>query len=408
MQNSPQLLLREARLFRDSGNFLAAGNLAREAFLRGGGPTAMELSAQMTACTRNIYTPAALRAADAHGANLLAHSGRFPILRNTELNLDNGLRYSCAKLHKHIQFSAKGVSFCALTPILPCEENNAAQPLAALRLAGEATRAALLINKAGLCATCPHLKKVDAAEGHKSYGPLDISIALLRPEAYDLPLALEHLAEQGLLAPECGYELQECLSGPQTAQADKIMAIMGKHGLYGFLRTDPEEFRPELCKDLAARRAELTCEMDERSDPAAWEHLRRYCAAGQPDQVSARLTFQNGGLPEQVLQDFMERCHAAGCRKLKVAFNERLEADEFLLACKCLLEEQAFRLDMELDIDQESLDAAIFNRKIALQRAQAGWSRNQSGLPGAWRACPRPRHLAEIAAPPLPNAVGQN
>ncbi len=408
MKNSPQLLLREARLFRDSGNFLAAGNLAREAFLRGGGATAMELSTQMTACARSIYTPEALRMADAHGTNLLAHSARFPILRNTELNLDSGLRYSCAKLHKHIQFSAKGVSFCALAPILPCEEGNAAQPLAALRLAGEATRAALLVNKAGLCANCPHLIKVDAIEGHKHYGPLDISLAVLRPETYDPLLALEHLAQLGLLAPECGYELQECLSGPQTAQVDKIMALMEKHGLRGSLRTDTEEFRPELLKALRAGRTGLTCEMDEGSGPAAWEHLRRYCAAGRPDQVSVSLIFQNGGLPEQVLQNFMERCHAAGCRKLKAAFNERLEADDFLLASKCLLEEQALRLDMELDIDQDSLDAAIFNRKVGLQRAQAGWSRKESRLSGAWRACPRPQHLAEITAPPLPAAVGQN
>lgn len=404
MHNTPQLLLREAQLFRNSGNFMAAGTLAREAVLRGGGVPAMELSAQMTACVRAIYGPEALRSAEAHSKTLREESGRFSIFRNTELNLDSDHRYACAKLNKNIEFMAKGVNFCDCAPALACVGGDIAQPLAALRLAAETIRAGLLVNKAGLCGNCPYLKKIPEHDADRGYGPLHINIQAIHPETYDLSIALGHLAEQGFLSPGCAYAVRECPATPQaTVHLKKVMAVMQANGLRGSLRTDPEEFHPELFEALSTKHAQVACHMDENSNSKAWRHLRRYCQAGNPDLVSVNLTFRNGSLPEPVLQNFMERCRQAGCRKLSVAFNERLEADEPLLANRDFLEKNAFLLGMDLNIDQESLDAAIFNRKINLQRAQSGWMHAEGGLPQAWR-WPRP----QPATASLPSVVGQN
>ena len=402
MHNTPQLLLREARLFRNSGSFMAAGTLAREAVLRNGGGPAMELSAQMTACVRAIYGPEALRAAVSHSKTLREEHGRFSIFRNTELNLDSGQRYACAKLNKNIEFTATGVNFCDYAPTLACNGGDSSQPLAALRLTTEIIRAGLLVNKAGLCGNCPYLKKIPEHDADRGYGPLHINIQTTRPKTYDLPIALSHLAEQGFLSPDCAYAVRECPATPQaTAQLKKAVAIMQANGLRGSLRTDPEEFHPELFEALSAKHAQVACHMDENSSNKAWQHLRRYCQAGNSDLVSVNLTLRNGSLPEPVLQNFMERCRQAGCRKLSVAFNERLEADESLLTTRDFLEKNAFLLGMDLDIDQESLDAAIFNRKLNLQRAQNGWAKTEGGLPQAWR-WPQP------AAASLPSAVGQN
>lgn len=404
MHNNPQLLLREARLFRNSGNFMAAGTLAREAVLRNGGGPAMELSAQMTACVRAIYGPEALRAAETHSQTLREESGRFSIFRNTELNLDSGQRYACAKLNKNIEFTAKGVSFCACAPALPCTGDDIAQPLAALRLVTETIQAGLLVNKGGLCGNCPYLKKIPEQEADRSYGPLQINIHALCPETYDLPIALGHLAEQGFLNPDCAYNVRECPATPQAAaQLKKALGIMRANGLRGSLRTSPEEFYPELYEALSAKQARVACHIDENSNSKAWQHLRRYCRAGNPDLVSVHLVFRDGSLPDPVLQNFLERCNQAGCRKLSVTFNERLEADASLLANRDFLEKNAFSLGLDLDIDQDSLDAAIFNRKINLQRAQTGWTHAEGGLPEAWR-WPRP----QSAAASMPSVVGQN
>lgn len=404
MLNSPQLLLREARLFRNSGGFMAAGTLAREAVLRGGGLPGMELSAQMTACVRAVYGPEALRAAETHSQTLREESGRFSIFRNTELNLGSGQRYACAKLNNNIEFTAQGVSFCDCAPTLPCAGEDIARTLAALRLATESIRAGLLINKAGLCGNCPYLKKIPEQDADKGYQPLQINIHALCPETYDLPTALSHLAEQGFLSPDCSYSVRECPATPQaTAQLKKSMAIMRANGVRGSLRTDPEEFHPELLEALSAKHIQVACHMSENSNNKAWQHLRRYCRAGNPDLMSVHFTFRSGSLPEPVLQNFMERCYQAGCRKLSVTFNERLEADASLLANRDFLEKNAFLSGLDLDIDQDSLDAVVFNRKINLQRAQTGWTHTEGGLPEAWRWA-RPQSDATY----LHSVVGQN
>ena len=402
MHNNPQLLLREARLFRNSGCFMASGTLAREAVLRGGGSPAMELSAQMTACVRAVYGPAALREAEAHSAKLREESGRFSIFRNTELNLNSGQRHACAKLNKNIEFTAKGVNFCNCAPDLPCADGDIARSLTALRLATESIGAGLLVNKGGLCGNCPYLKKIPEQEADRSYGPLQINIHALCPETYDLPIALGHLAEQVFLRHDRAYSVQECPTTPQAAaQLKKALGIMRASGLRGSLRTNPEEFHPELWEALSAKHIRLICHINENSNSKSWQNLHSYCQAGNPDLVSVSLVFQNGSLPDPVLQNFMKRCRQAGCRSLSVAFNERLEADDSLLANRDFLEKNAFLLGMDLDIDQESLDAAIFNRKLNLQRAQNGWAKTEGGLPQAWR-WPQP------AAAYLPSAVGQN
>lgn len=371
MKNTAQVLYHEARQFRDTGNFEAARIVAQEAAARGS-LAANELAAQMAACVRAIYGPTAAAAAEAFEQELAAENGSF-ITRNTELNLERDLRYACPKLNKHLYLTAEGVSFCRLAPVLPCAVDNLPQQLAALRLCAEQNQAGLLFNQGRLCGNCQHLAQT-TGEPDRAYGPLELHISEVKPKAYDLPALLNRLGDAGLLGPGGRYEVSEPVSGPEAmAQLKEIMAILRRHGLRGFLCIAPEEFSLEISEALAEKRVEIVCAMHERSPKQAWANLQRYCAVGGAEAVTVSLAFQSGGIPAQILQNFLECCLEAGCRRLEAVFNEQLAADDLLLDNKDFLEKSAFLLDLDLRVDQESLDATVFNRKVALQRAQADW-----------------------------------
>lgn len=408
MKNSAKILLCEARHFRDSGDFLAAKLLVREALERGGENEALTLLDRLNERVRALYLPEELAESKNYVEEMQTGSGAFSILRNTEVNLEGAFRYTCHMPDGHIYLGRAGLRFCPYAPFLPCDSKSLPHALTALRLAGERTRAGLLLNKNSLCGACPKLKKLPVAEADKRGEVLEIHISALKPETYTLAAGLNFLAERGLLASGCRYILEELLAGDVDApELKEIIAVMLRFGGRGLFRVAPDaKFSSEIFDALAAQRAELICELDEHSDVKAWEKVQRYCACGHPESVSIGFTFQEGSLPPQSLQDFLSHCLAAGCRKLVVAFNERLEADERLLANKDFLEKSAFVFDLDLHIDQESLDAVIFNRKATLRRAQADWTPGAALLATAGRTLRARRAASDTLA--VARAVGQN
>lgn len=408
MKNSAKILLREARRFKDNGDFLAAKLMAKKAAERGGGSEALMLLERLASRVRGLYLPEELAESEIYAEEMQRGSGAFSILRNTEVNLDGAFRYACPMPSEHVYLGLEGLRFCPYAPLLPCDSQSLPRALTALRLAGERTRAGLLLNKNSLCAACPKLKKSPPPERDAPGEPLEVHISALRSGSYSLPAALKLLAARGLLASGCRYALEERLPGSKDApEVKEIMDIMARVKGRGSFRVDPTRFRPEIFDALAARRAELICELDTHSGAEAWENLRRYCDSGHPDLVAVGFTFQDKNLSPQTLQDFLSRCLAAGCRKLTVAFNERLEADERLLANKDFLEKSAFILDLNLHIDQESLDAVIFNRKATLRRAQTDWAPGAALLATTGRTL-RARRAASDSAAAATRAVGQN
>ncbi len=409
MKNSAKLLLREARRFKDNGDFLAAKLVAQEALARGGGDESLALLDRMNERMREVYLPEELADSENYFTEMQKESGRFSIARNTELNLDGASRYFCPKPCGQVYLGRDGLSFCPYAPELPCDSRVLPQRLTTLRLAGERARAALLLNQNSLCAGCPKLMKLPAMEAEKPAAVLEICISAAKPKGYDLFTALELTAARLPSAFPRRYILEESLSVGQDAGEIKKMIdfLLRSENGSALFRVDPQEFSAEICEALVLRRAELICEFNEYSGEGAWENLRRYCDSGNSQQVTVNFTFQDGALTAQNLQDFLSRCQAVGCRKLSVTFNERLEADDCLLGNKGFLERSAFALGMDLHVDQESLDTAIFNRKVGLRRAQADWT------PGAFssitgRTCAQPRYAANNAAEQSSHAVGEN
>ncbi len=409
MKNSAKLLLREARRFKDDGDFLAAMLVAQEALARGGAEEALALLDRTNERMREVYLPEELEDSENYFAEMQKESGRFSIVRNTEVNLDGASRYFCPKPCGQVYLGREGVSFCPYAPELLCDCRVLSQRLTTLRLAGERVRAALLLNQSNLCAGCPKLMKLPALEAEKPAEAVEVCISAVRPENYDLFAALEFIAARLPSAFPRRYVLAEpLLAGQDAGEIKKIISFTGRSRCASALfRVSPQDFSAEIFDALAERRVELICEFDEHSAGTAWENLQRYCGAGSPHQVTVNFTFQDGALTARNLQEFLSRCLAAGCRKLSVTFNERLEADDCLLGNKDFLERSAFALGMDLHIDQESLDTAIFNRKAKLRRAQADWIPG-APLPITGRTCAQPRHTANGVMEPVSHAVGEN
>lgn len=409
MKNSIKILLREAQCFKDGGDFLAAKLVAQEALTRGGGDDALALLDRMDERVREVYLPEELADSENYFAEMQKESGRFSITRNTEVNLDGATRYFCPKPCGQVYLGREGVSFCPYAPELPCDSRALSQRLTALRLTGERVRATLLLNQNSLCAGCPKLMKLPVAEAGKSAEVLEICISAVRPGRYDLFAALELISARLPGSFPRRYVLEEpLLAGQDEGEIKRIINFMRRNRSgRALFHVDPQSFSTEIFDVLVARRAELICEFNEHSGERAWENLRRYCASGNPQQITVNFTFQDGALTAQNLQEFLSRCFVTGCRKLSVTFNERLEADDCLLGNKDFLERSAFALGMDLHIDQESLDTAIFNRKTNLRRAQTDWAPGALS-PITGRTCAQSRYVANNVVEPVSHAVGEN
>lgn len=406
MKNTPGQLIHLAEQLQEDGALLAARLVAGEAVARDGGQDAARLLERLSTQVRETYEDELVAEAEAHCAGLPDRSGRFSIVRDTELNQDSGQGYACPLLNKHIHFNARGVSFCALTPDLACTADTPRQ-LTVLRLSAEIFQADLLLNKDCLCGHCPQLKKVPLTEIEHSYGPLHIHINTIEPETYDLTGALGELGRRNLLAAGREYDLTgQGLAGAAAGKLREIMAIMENNGLRGRIRTDPEVFDAGILAGLTRGRVSVVCEINERGNDRIWEQIRSYCASGHPELVTVRLTFEQGGLDSADLDGFLANCLNAGCRKLQVAFNERLVADDLLLENKDYLEQAAYIHNLELSVDKDSLDAVIFNRKASKQRAQTDWTPGSAALTLTGRSGMRARPGRVYGQ--VPNAVGQN